>query len=87
MQELVARGCIQGSIKKLLNDSTGGLSIVVGSMIFSSFHAQFGLIVVFATFLSGLVFGYIYNKDQNLAGVSLLHYVLGTIMFMFLFAK
>jgi membrane protease YdiL (CAAX protease family)/CRP-like cAMP-binding protein len=87
LQELIARGCIQSSIKKLLNDSKGGLSIVVGSMIFSSFHAQFGLFVFLATFLSGLVFGYIYNKDQNLAGVSLLHYVLGTIMFIFLYAK
>lgn len=81
LQELVSRGFLQGSFKRLMADRTGWLSIFAASVAFGVLHSQFGLTAIVLTFLSGLVFGWIYNRHDNLAGVTICHIVAGTAAF------
>jgi membrane protease YdiL (CAAX protease family) len=37
--------------------------------------------MVLATFVGGLFFGYLYNRDDSLVGVSIVHYVFGAFIF------
>ena len=81
LQEILARGIMQSTMKKILGDDKGYLAILVSSMIFSIYHSSLGLFMVVATFLGGLFFGYLYNKDDSLVGVSIVHYVFGAFIF------
>ncbi len=81
MQELVSRGFLQGSFKRLMADRTGVPSIVAASVAFGVLHSQLGLAAIVLTFVSGLVFGWIYNRHENLAGVTICHIVAGTVAF------
>jgi membrane protease YdiL (CAAX protease family) len=81
LQELVARGFMQGSIQRFLNDERGFKSVAVGSFLFGVFHIHFGLAAVVVTYLSCVFFGIFYNRHHNLAGVTLIHYVLGICAF------
>ena len=81
LQELVSRGFLQGSFKRLMADKTGVPSIIAASVAFGVLHSQFGLSAIVLTFVSGLIFGWIYNRHENLAGVTLCHIVAGTVAF------
>lgn len=77
LQELVGRGLLLSSFRRFLNDSRGIFSNVLAAGGFAMFHLHFGFAAVGLTFVSSIVFGAIYLRHRNLAGVSLLHAVLG----------
>jgi len=81
LQEFVARGVMQGTLKKFWADASyaGIIAITVVAFMFAIAHVQRGLLVAFVVFLGGLIFGWLYNRHQNLLGVGLVHYVLGTL--------
>jgi PAS domain S-box-containing protein len=81
LQEFVARGFLQGSFKRFLNDQSGNAAIFVASIAFGALHSHYGIFGMAVTFLSGLVFGWIYNRQQNLAGVTLAHIAGGLAIF------
>jgi membrane protease YdiL (CAAX protease family) len=81
IQELIARGMLQGMLCRLMTNYHPIYPIALASMIFSLFHLQFGLLAVALTFLSGLVLGTIYQQQKNLMGVTLMHFILGWIAF------
>ncbi len=81
LQELVSRGFLQGSFKRLMADKSGLPSIFAASVAFGVLHSQFGLTAIVLTFLSGLIFGWIYNRHDNLAGVTICHIVAGSAAF------
>ena len=77
LQELVARGLLQSSFQRFLGDTKGLRSVVLASVLFGAFHVHFGLLAVVTTVLSGLLFGVVYLRHRNLAGVTLLHFFAG----------
>ncbi|GEO80571.1 cyclic nucleotide-binding domain-containing protein [Pararhodospirillum oryzae] len=77
LQELVARGLLQSSFQRFLDDRRGIQSVVLSSTLFGVFHIHFGFMAVIVTILSGLLFGAVYLRHRNLAGVTLLHFFAG----------
>jgi CRP-like cAMP-binding protein len=77
LQELVARGLLQSSFQRFLDDRRGIRSVVLASLLFGVFHIHFGLLAVMATIISGLLFGFVYLRHRNLAGVTVLHFFVG----------
>ncbi len=77
LQELVARGLLQSSFQRFLGDKTGLRSVVLASTLFGVFHIHFGFMAVMVTILSGLLFGAVYLRHRNLAGVTILHFFAG----------
>ncbi len=79
IQEFIARGVIQTTISKFMFDRANLMSIFLASFYFGIFHLHFGMEAFGLTFLFGLLFGYIFYRQKNLLGVTLVHYVLGWI--------
>lgn len=81
LQELVCRGFLQGSFKRLMADRSGLPAIFAASVAFGVLHSHFGPGAILLTFVSGLIFGWIYNRHDNLAGVTICHIVAGSAAF------
>jgi CRP-like cAMP-binding protein/membrane protease YdiL (CAAX protease family) len=81
LQELVARGFLQSSFQRFLGDRKGFGSIVLASLFFGMFHLHFGFTAVVLTIVTGLLFGMIYQRHRNLAGVTLVHFMSGVAAF------
>ncbi|HBC08379.1 MAG TPA: hypothetical protein DC046_12485 [Rhodospirillaceae bacterium] len=78
-QEVGSRGLIQGLFQKFLDDAKGHRSIFLTSTVFASLHITFGIDAVVITFFASFIFGYLYLKQKNLVGVTILHYWLGVL--------
>ena len=78
IQEFLARSVVQGNIKRI----SGGkhpavLAIFLSSLIFAALHIHLGfLFMAGAAILAGLE-GILYEKQQNLFGVWIVHWVFG----------
>ncbi|MCE8009015.1 cyclic nucleotide-binding domain-containing protein [Aestuariivita sp.] len=79
VQEIGARGLIQGLFVKFLDDQKGHRAVLLSSTIFASLHVTLGLDAVILTFFAGIVFGYAYHFQKNLAGVIIIHYWFGVL--------
>jgi CRP-like cAMP-binding protein len=78
-QELGSRGLLQGLFQKFLGDTKGHRAIMLTSVVFSSLHLAFGIDAVAITFFASIIFGYVYQVQKNLIGVTVLHYWLGVL--------
>lgn len=81
IQEVMARGVLQTSLRRLLDDRSGVRSLLVASLIFGLFHSHFGLMAVAVTAISGVVMGAMYMRHGNLIGVTILHVAAGIAAF------
>ncbi len=81
LQELVCRGFLQGSFKRLMADRSGLPAIFAASVAFGVLHSHYGPTAILLTFVTGLIFGAIYNRHGNLAGVTICHIVAGSAAF------
>ncbi|MDF1750021.1 MAG: CPBP family intramembrane metalloprotease [Alphaproteobacteria bacterium] len=81
LQELVARGFMQSSFQRFLNDKTGWRSVFLTGTLFGLFHLHFGFPAVAVTIFSSFIFGALYLRHRNLAGVTLLHFMSGVAAF------
>lgn len=79
IQEVGARGLLQGLFQKFLDDARGHRAILMTSAVFASLHLAFGIDAVIITFFASIIFGYVYLKQGNLIGVTVLHYYLGVL--------
>ena len=87
LQEFFVRGSIQTSLEEVIQlQWRKPLAIVLASAIFSVLHYPLGFNPIVATFLSGLLFGFVYSRTKNLIGVTLIHYVSGKIFFSLYYA-
>ena len=82
IQELLARGCFQNSLYRFFYPHASYLSIFLTSFLFGALHIHLGLTAVMVTFASGILFGAIYRRHQNLLGVTIVHFVLGSTAFL-----
>lgn len=62
-------------------DERGLRTIFGAAVIFGMFHSHFGLAAIIITFFSGLFFGYLFLRQQNLLGVTLVHWLLGLLAY------
>lgn len=77
LQEFVARGFLLNSLRNFYRDQPTYFSILLSSFLFGAFHFTFGIVAAALTFLSGIIFGYLYVKDKNLLGVTIAHTLAG----------
>ncbi|WP_462321918.1 CPBP family intramembrane glutamic endopeptidase [Halochromatium sp.] len=83
VQELVARGFLQTTFQRFLEDRRGFKSVLLTSSLFGLFHLHFGFAAVMLTMISSVVFGLFYLRNPNLAGVTLFHFIAGGCAFWF----
>ncbi|MDF2234817.1 cyclic nucleotide-binding domain-containing protein [Albimonas sp. CAU 1670] len=83
LQELFGRGFLQTAFQRFLGDENGFLSVVLSAGMFSVFHVHFGLMAVGLTFAGGMVFGAIFLRHRNIAGVTIAHILPGAAGFAF----
>ncbi|MEM7403410.1 MAG: cyclic nucleotide-binding domain-containing protein [Myxococcota bacterium] len=77
IQEFVARGVVLGLLLKFLGEGAWK-SVFISSILFALFHTQNEPIILVTFFIASLLFGFFYLRYRNLAGVSILHYYLGS---------
>ena len=77
VQEFIARGVIQTSLQKFLNETTGRQTVMLTSFLFGVFHLHISIAFSLVVFVGSVVFGFLYLRTQNLIGVSILHWLLG----------
>ncbi len=81
-QELIGRGLLQNSIEKFLTGARRTLlAIVLTSVQFGVVHLHFSFWTGIMAMLSGLLFGAIFARQRTLLGVSISHFILGTLTF------
>ncbi len=78
-QEVGSRGLLQGLFQKFLDDRKGHRAILLTSTVFAILHLTFGIDAVVITFFASIVFGYVYLRQKNLIGVTVMHYWLGVL--------
>jgi|GEM_PF-2079403 len=79
VQEFIARGVIQTTLQRFLEDEKGMKANFITSGLFALFHIHRGIEAVIITFVGSIAFGWVYLRDRNLVGVSLFHWSAGTI--------
>lgn len=78
LQELIARGAIQGSLQHFLTSRHKTLSaILVSNLTFSMTHLHISLLAGLTVFIFGLFWGWLYSRQGTLIGVSISHIIIG----------
>jgi len=79
-QELLSRGCMQGTLEKFLSGKYTSLQAnIATNCLFSSFHLYFSVYFGILSFGGGMCFGWLYSRTHNLIGCSLAHGITGII--------
>lgn len=80
LQEFLARGVMQENLRRIFTGKhAAALSIIVSSLVFGVLHIAYGLpFMLAASLLLGLL-GVLYNKQRNIWGLAIIHYVLGEV--------
>ncbi|MBP5294168.1 MAG: CPBP family intramembrane metalloprotease [Lachnospiraceae bacterium] len=78
IQEFLARSVMQGNLRRIITAKHPGLlAIMLSSLIFAALHIHLGFIfMIGAAILAGLE-GILYEKQQNIFGVWIVHWVFG----------
>lgn len=79
-QEFIARGCIQGGLMQFITGK-GAVwkSVVLATLMFSSFHLMMDLKYAFISIIPGLMWGYMFYRQKNILVVALSHIVIGVV--------
>lgn len=78
VQEVMARGCLQGSLTRfLVGERKAFFSIILSNLIFSTLHLQLSLEISLYVFIVGCFWGWLYSRQKTIAGISLSHAILG----------
>ena len=77
LQELVARGCIQGSLENfLVGKHKTWIAIILASLIFGTCHLQISLKLALYVLFAGCLWGWLYSRHRTIIGASLSHAIL-----------
>lgn len=78
LQEVIARGAIQGSLQHFLTSKHKMLiAIIMSNLIFAMTHLHISLFVGLTVFFFGLFWGWLYSRQGTLVGVSVSHMIIG----------
>lgn len=78
IQEFLSRGGVQESLSRVFEDKhRKDYAIFLTSLFFMSLHFQHGLFMMLGSGILSILLGYMYKKDQNVYGVTIVHYCFG----------
>lgn len=78
LQEFLARSMIYGSIRKMFDGKNATIaSILLSSLLFGAVHIAHGFMYMAAAIILLGTLGGLYEKQRNIWGVAVIHYVLG----------
>jgi len=78
IQEFITRGVYQTGLKNLFTGKQATFrAILLSNLLFSSFHLLFNLYFAFITLIPGIFWGYLYDRQKTLVGVSFSHILIG----------
>jgi membrane protease YdiL (CAAX protease family) len=78
IQEFLARSMIYGSIRKMFDGKRGTLvAILLSSLLFGAVHIAHGFMYMIAAIILLGALGGLYEKQRNIWGVTIIHFVLG----------
>lgn len=78
LQEIIVRGFLQSTLQEFLTGKHTTLSaILITNIIFSTFHLVHSDLLTIATFLPGLIWGWLYSRHKTLVGVCVSHILVG----------
>ncbi len=78
VQEMIARGGLQGPLEEFLTGKHKLLkTIIISNLMFATIHLFLSLWLSFMVFIVGLYFGWLYSRHRTLAGVIVAHALLG----------
>lgn len=78
IQEFLARGVIQTSVKSLMRVKyQKQFGVLLTSLLFSLMHLPFGFIFMIGAFSLSLILGYLYERQKDLWGCAFLHWSCG----------
>jgi len=77
VQELVARGVLQTTVGRLFPNQSRLLTVTIVAIVFSAFHAGWGMPLVLFTFFSSYLFGWLFERHGTLLSPALVHFLLG----------
>lgn len=79
MQEWLSRGMFQTGVERLLPFKGAGIAAVtVISLVFAMFHLHISVALSQAALATSILWGWMFLRHRNLAGISLSHFLLGT---------
>jgi len=79
-QEFIARGCIQGGLMQFITGKyTNWKSIVLATLMFSSFHIMIDIKFALITMIPSLFWGYLFYREKNVLAVSISHILIGIV--------
>jgi len=85
LQELTARGALQGSLMLFLDGpNKTWLAILISNVVFTACHLHLSATFAMLAFFPGLVWGMLYARQRSIVGVSVSHILLGVWAFSFL---
>jgi PAS domain S-box-containing protein len=78
IQEFLARSMIYGSIRKMFDGKHSSLvAILLSSLLFGAVHIAHGFMYMVAAIILLGAMGGLYEKQRNIWGVTIIHFVLG----------
>ena len=78
IQEFLARSMTYGSIKKMFDGKSGIIAaMLLSSLLFGALHIAHGFMYMMAAIILLGSLGGLYEKQRNIWGVAIIHYVLG----------
>lgn len=78
IQEFIARGTLQSSIKNSLSGSrTTFWSIILSNLCFAAFHSQISSLYAFFAFITGCFWGWLYSRGGSLLSPIISHALVG----------
>ncbi|MEE9911374.1 MAG: CPBP family intramembrane metalloprotease [Deltaproteobacteria bacterium] len=78
LQEFITRGTVQSTLTRLFaGRHRGFLAILVTSFLFGSLHVYSSINLAIVALLTSWLWGWMYNRQKNLVGVSLAHFLIG----------
>ncbi len=83
MQEFIARCALQANLKRIAIRNASAYSIIMSSLIFAVFHIQYGFWFMIGAAILGGVLGIIYDKQNTIIGIWLIHWFTGVAAYLF----
>jgi len=80
LQEFLARGFLVTTLIRIVSSEKKNLIVIVASsLMFTTLHLYYGLFYMLGAGLLSVLLGWCYLKDENIWGVSIIHFVFGTV--------
>lgn len=80
LQEFISRGVILSTIYSVTTSKNPKFwAIVISSLLFGTSHLHISVSFAFASIVGGLLWGYLYLRTRNLVGVSISHFLIGSL--------